>query len=42
MSVNKTGAKHISDYEGSEYYFCCAGCKQTFEKEPEKYAKEMI
>jgi P-type Cu+ transporter len=27
-------------YKGKTYYFCCAGCKAKFEKEPEKYAKD--
>ena len=28
------------EYEGKTYYFCCAGCKETFLKDPEKYAKK--
>lgn len=27
-----------SDYKGKRYYFCCAGCKPTFDKNPAKYA----
>jgi YHS domain-containing protein len=26
-----------SDYKGQKYYFCAAGCKKAFEKDPEKY-----
>ena len=26
-------------YKEKTYYFCCAGCKPQFEKEPEKYLK---
>ena len=26
-------------YEGKTYYFCCKGCKPTFEKDPQKYVK---
>ena len=26
-----------SNYGGVAYYFCCAGCKEQFEKEPKKY-----
>jgi len=37
MEVDIKTAKHISEYQGETYYFCCAGCKQSFEKEPEKY-----
>jgi YHS domain-containing protein len=29
------------DYEGQRIYFCCAGCKDTFLKEPEKYFKKI-
>ncbi len=29
-----------SDYNGKTYYFCCAGCKEKFDKEPAKYVKE--
>lgn len=38
IPVDKKTAKHIIDYEGEKYYFCCDGCKVTFEKEPAKYA----
>ena len=26
-------------YEGADYYFCCAGCRQAFEKDPDAYLK---
>jgi xanthine dehydrogenase accessory factor len=26
-------------YEGTDYYFCCAGCRQAFEKDPDAYVK---
>ncbi|MEI7576980.1 MAG: YHS domain-containing protein [Armatimonadota bacterium] len=32
-----TKAKLFSDYKGNRYYFCCAGCKPAFDKDPEKY-----
>lgn len=38
MSVNIAHAKHVSEFEGRRFYFCCAGCKQAFDKQPEKYA----
>lgn len=28
-----------SEYKGKSYYFCCAPCKDTFDKEPKKYAE---
>jgi xanthine dehydrogenase accessory factor len=26
-------------YEGADYYFCCAGCRRAFEKDPGAYVK---
>ena len=26
-------------HEGADYYFCCAGCRQAFEQDPDAYAK---
>ena len=38
-SFKKSEFTESMDYEGKTYYFCCAGCKDKFEKNPEKYAK---
>jgi xanthine dehydrogenase accessory factor len=38
MQVNSATTKHTSEFAGHSYYFCCAGCKQTFDKEPSVYA----
>ena len=38
MSVNSASAKYKSEYQGASVYFCCAGCKQSFDQQPEKYA----
>ncbi len=38
IPVEKSTAKHVIEYEGESYYFCCDGCKISFEKEPAKYA----
>ena len=37
MFVNISSTRYTFNYQGEEFYFCCAGCKQTFENEPEKY-----
>lgn len=38
MSVDpKTARGGSSVHEGQTYYFCSAGCKAKFEKEPAKY-----
>jgi len=38
MTVNIERAKYKSEFDSRSFYFCCAGCKQTFDKQPEKYA----
>ena len=38
MMVEVSPAKHKSEFHGNSFYFCCAGCKQTFDKQPDKYA----
>ncbi len=38
IPIEKNTAKHVIAYEGESYYFCCDGCKVSFEKDPEKYA----
>jgi xanthine dehydrogenase accessory factor len=38
MQVNISTVKFRSEHHGSTVYFCCAACKQAFDKQPEKYA----
>jgi YHS domain-containing protein len=40
MTVKKSEAKTIFDYKGTTYYFCSAGCKDAFAKEPEKFLQK--
>jgi xanthine dehydrogenase accessory factor len=37
MTVNVGTAKYQSVFDGKAFYFCCGGCKQTFDKQPDKY-----
>jgi uncharacterized membrane protein YraQ (UPF0718 family)/YHS domain-containing protein len=37
MSVDPATADQRSDFGGFTYYFCSAGCKETFDKDPDKY-----
>jgi xanthine dehydrogenase accessory factor len=37
MTVDPDESTLKSEYNGRLFYFCCAGCQQTFEREPEKY-----
>ena len=39
MNVDEKTAKFKSDYNGKTFYFCAASCKNTFDKNPAKYAK---
>ena len=37
MAVPTAGAEFVSTYAGQDYYFCCAGCRQTFDQDPQRY-----
>jgi xanthine dehydrogenase accessory factor len=37
MTVEVATAHFTSEYNGNTYYFCAAGCKRSFDKEPGKY-----
>ena len=37
IPVQKSTAKHVLQYKEEKVYFCCDGCKVSFEKSPEKY-----
>lgn len=40
LDVAKATKDHMyADYKGKRYFFCCAGCPETFRKDPAKYAK---
>lgn len=30
-----------TEYKGKKVYFCCPGCKEKFEKEPDKYTSKL-
>jgi xanthine dehydrogenase accessory factor len=38
MTVSADSSRPLR-YEGTDYYFCCAGCRQAFEQEPDAYVK---
>jgi xanthine dehydrogenase accessory factor len=38
MLVDVTSARHRAEAWGRVVYFCCAGCKDTFERDPRQYA----
>jgi xanthine dehydrogenase accessory factor len=39
MTVTPDGAGLPAEYGGSTYYFCCAGCRRTFEESPDAYVR---
>jgi xanthine dehydrogenase accessory factor len=41
MSVAIETAEYRARHAGTTYYFCCAQCQQSFEKEPSRYLKAL-
>ena len=39
MTVEIAAAHFTSEYNGKTYYFCAAGCKRSFDKDPQKYVQ---
>jgi Cu+-exporting ATPase len=37
MPVDPATAQQRFKFGGSTYYFCSAGCREAFEKDPERY-----
>jgi len=37
MSVDPATAEYRSFRDGKAYYFCSAGCKESFDRDPGKY-----
>ncbi|MDH5609060.1 MAG: XdhC family protein [Cyclobacteriaceae bacterium] len=37
LPISKADAKYITEYKNHTLYFCCDGCKISFDKDPEKY-----
>jgi xanthine dehydrogenase accessory factor len=37
MMVDVSAAKYKSEHQGSTVYFCCAGCKQSFDLQAHRY-----
>ncbi|MDE2060157.1 MAG: YHS domain-containing protein, partial [candidate division NC10 bacterium] len=40
MDVLPEEAAGTSRYQGVDYYFCAAACKEAFDKSPEQYVTE--
>lgn len=37
MDIDAEGAAARLEHDGTTYYFCCDGCRTTFEKDPSRY-----
>ncbi len=37
MEIEKSANAGEVEYNGTVYYFCCSGCKDKFEENPEQY-----
>ena len=42
VPVKKSTARHVLEHAGQKVYFCCDGCKNTFEKHPETYTEKVL
>ena len=42
VPVKKSTAKHVIEHAGAQVYFCCDGCKVSFEQNPEKYTEKVL
>lgn len=42
MMVEIATAKLTSDYHGEKVYFCAAGCKRAFDKDPERFLVQSL
>lgn len=38
MWIDPEDAAATAEHEGKTYHFCAEGCREAFEKEPERYA----
>jgi xanthine dehydrogenase accessory factor len=42
MTVEIATVRHMAEHAGQRYYFCCAGCKRSFEQAPEQYLAQAV
>ncbi len=40
MEIDEEDASAQTRYKGATYYFCSEDCKESFDKDPEKYAEK--
>jgi xanthine dehydrogenase accessory factor len=42
MTVTAGAAAMPAEHDGTTYYFCCAGCRQKFSQDPDRYVKAVL
>jgi xanthine dehydrogenase accessory factor len=42
MTVTAAASARPLTRDGVTYYFCCAGCRRTFEENPDAYIKAVL
>jgi len=42
MTVPANSSAMPFEHDGITYYFCCSGCRQTFEQNPDAYIKAVL
>lgn len=42
MTVPASASALTLEHDGTTYYFCCAGCRRTFEEDPDNFAKAVL
>ncbi|MBI4084058.1 MAG: XdhC family protein [Candidatus Lambdaproteobacteria bacterium] len=40
MTVDPATARYVSEHNGQKVYFCCSGCQQKFEQDPERFLRQ--
>jgi xanthine dehydrogenase accessory factor len=40
MTVSADGSSYPLEHDGGTYYFCCSGCRRSFQEDPARYLKE--
>ncbi len=38
MDIDEKNAEYSSQHKGQKYYFCSDACKESFDKDPQRYA----
>ena len=42
MTVQVAGARYTAEYDGKTFLFCGVGCKEHFDREPERYSEQRL